>query len=62
MFNVFCTTQNLECLPFAGGWAEQPLWIAQALEILKVEKYKADEEDREQKQRDTEAGREYVKR
>jgi len=49
MFAVFCTTQNLECLPFAGGWAEQPAWITTALEILKVEKCIADEEDREQK-------------
>ena len=49
MFSVFCTTQNLECLPFGGGWAEQPYWITQALETLKVEKWQVDEEEREQR-------------
>jgi hypothetical protein len=62
MLNVFYTTQNLECLPFAGGWAEQPLWIAQALEILKVEKWKTDEEEREQKHQDAEDERKYGRR
>lgn len=48
---VYCMTENLGSLPFAGGWAEQPCWISEALSILKVEesqmeqeKYKEDEE------------------
>jgi len=40
------------CLPFAGGWAEQPEWITQALTVLKVERYKVDEEEREAKRRE----------
>ncbi|MBQ0167224.1 MAG: hypothetical protein KBT02_08975 [Treponema sp.] len=35
--NVFYMTENIGCLPFAGGWADQPYWIAQALSVLKVE-------------------------
>jgi len=62
MLAVFYTTQNMECLPFAGGWAEQPLWITTALEILKVEKWIADEEDREQKRQEAEAARKHGKR
>jgi hypothetical protein len=52
---VFHTTLNLECLPFGGGWAEQPAWITAALEILKVEKWRADEEEREERRREAEA-------
>jgi hypothetical protein len=62
MLQVFCVTQNLECLPFAGGWAEQPFWITQALEILKLEKWKADEEERERKTRAEEQNRRNVRR
>jgi hypothetical protein len=62
MLSVFYTTQNLECLPFSGGWAEQPLWIAQALEILKTEKWKADVEEREQERQEAEDARKYGRR
>ena len=31
-------TETVECLPFGGGWAEQPYWIAQAISILKSER------------------------
>jgi len=44
----------LECLPFAGGWAEQPEWIYKALSIFKVERWKVDEEEREFKQMEKE--------
>ncbi|MDR3191889.1 MAG: hypothetical protein LBT87_02360, partial [Treponema sp.] len=47
MMEVFCVSENLGCLPFAGGWAEQPAWIAQALSVLTVEKWRVDEEERE---------------
>jgi hypothetical protein len=61
MLQAFCTTQNLECLPFSGGWAEQPLWITRSLEILKLEKWKADEEDREQKRQGEKRRNKYVR-
>jgi hypothetical protein len=62
MLNVFYTSENLECPPFAGGWAEQPLWITQALRILKVEKWVLDEEEREQRRKEEEDCRRYGKR
>ena len=58
---VFYTTENLGCLPFSGGWAEQPEWITRALSVLKVERWKIDEEEREQKQREEEDRRKYDK-
>ena len=61
-WEVFCLTENLECLPFSGGWAEQPAWITQALSVLKVERWKADEEEREMKQQEAEDARKYGRR
>jgi len=58
--NVFCMCENLGCLPFAGGWAQQPAWITQALSVLKVERWKVDEEEREQKQIGLEDERKHV--
>ena len=52
--NVFYMCENLGCLPFGGGWAQQPEWITQALAVLKVERWKADEEEREARQREIE--------
>jgi len=59
--NVFCMCENLGCLPFAGGWAEQPEWITQALAVLKVERYKVDEEEREAKRQEIEDRKKNVK-
>ena len=59
---VFCATENMGCLPFSGGWAEQPAWITQALSVLKVERWKADEEELEIKRQDEEAERKHVRR
>jgi len=47
-------SENLESLPFSGGWAEQPEWITRALSALKVERYKADEDEREIKKMEKE--------
>jgi len=58
---VFYTSENLGCLPFAGGWAEQPEWIARALSVLKVERWKVDEEEREVQQREEEDRRKHVR-
>lgn len=41
---VYCMTENLGTLPFAGGWAEQPFWITEAIAILKVEESKMEAE------------------
>ena len=59
--NVFCMCENLGCLPFAGGWAEQPEWIIKALAVLKTERWKADEEEREEKRQEEEDRRKYVR-
>jgi hypothetical protein len=60
--DVFCTCENLGSLPFSGGWAEQPAWITQALSVLKVERWKVDEEERELKMQEEEDKRKYAKR
>ena len=62
MLEVFYTSENLGCLPFGGGWAEQPVWIAQALSVLKVEKSRVDEEERESKRKEEEDRRKYGRR
>jgi hypothetical protein len=62
MLDVFYTTRTLECLPFTGGWAEQPEWITRALAVLTVEQRKVDEEEREQKREAAEDERKYGKR
>jgi hypothetical protein len=62
MLNVYYTSCNLECLPFSGGWAEQPEWITRSLAILKVEQYKVDEEERERIREAEEDERKYGKR
>jgi len=59
---VFLTSENMGCLPFAGGWAEQPEWITRAILILKVERNKVDEEERELKRQEQEDARKYGKR
>jgi hypothetical protein len=59
---VFCVSENMGCLPFAGGWAEQPEWITQAVSVLKVERWKIDEEEREAKRQEQEKARKHVKR
>jgi hypothetical protein len=62
MLDVFYTTENFGCLPFSGGWAEQPAWITQALSVLKVESRLADEEERKQRQKEEEDRRKYGRR
>ena len=53
--------ENFGCLPFEGGWAEQPAWITQTLAVLKTERWKADEEEREAKQQEIEDRKKYVR-
>jgi hypothetical protein len=59
---VFCVSENMGCLPFSGGWAEQPEWITQAISVLKVERWKADEEEREIKRQKQEDVKKHGKR
>jgi hypothetical protein len=59
--DVFYTTETMGCLPFAGGWAEQPEWITTALSVLKAERWKVDEEERETKRQAEEDKRKYVR-
>jgi hypothetical protein len=58
-YEVFCLSENMNCLPFAGGWAEQPEWITQAISTLKVERFNVDEEEREIKQQEQKGVKEH---
>jgi hypothetical protein len=33
LVNLFYTTQQLNTLPFTGGWAEQPAYVIDAMNI-----------------------------
>jgi hypothetical protein len=59
---VFYVSETLGCLPFSGGWAEQPAWIATALSVLKAEKRRVDEEERAARQTDAEGLRKHGRR
>ncbi len=59
---VFVISENMGCLPFSGGWAEQPAWITNAISVLKVERYNIDNEERETKRQEEEDRRKYDKR
>jgi hypothetical protein len=59
---VFRVSENMGCLPFSGGWAEQPEWITRAISVLKVERCKIDEEEREIKRQEQEGAKKYGRR
>jgi hypothetical protein len=59
---VFCESENMGCLPFSGGWAEQPEWITRSVSALRAERRQADEEEREMKQQEAEDARKYGRR
>ena len=40
-------TRYLGVLPFSGGWAEQPEWIARSLSVLSAESAAVDREERD---------------
>ena len=40
-------TENMSCLPFAGGWAEQPDEITTVIALFRVEQSKWEAEERE---------------
>ena len=59
---VFRVSENMGCLPFAGGWAEQPEWITRAIFTLKAERFAADEEERETKLQEQKDAKKYGRR
>jgi len=59
---VLCMSENMGCLPFSGGWAQQPEWITRAIFTLKVERRKADEEERETERQEQEDAKKYGRR
>ena len=59
---VLRASESLGCLPFAGGWAEQPEWIVRAMLALKAERRKADEEDLDAERQKIEDAEKYGKR
>ena len=59
---ALCASESLGCLPFAGGWAEQPEWIVRAMLALKAERRKADEEDLDAERQKIEDAEKYGKR
>lgn len=36
-YRMYLITETLGCLPFGGGWAEQPDWVVTALTAFKSE-------------------------
>ena len=42
---VYCLTENLVCLPFGGGWAEQPADIITIINSLKLEQSRIEREE-----------------
>jgi hypothetical protein len=46
-YNVYCMTENMGCLPFGGGWAEQPEWITRAVNLFKIEASEWESRERE---------------
>jgi len=46
---VYCMTVNMECLPFGGGWAEQPSEISTIISVLKVEDSRIEKEEWDKK-------------
>ena len=61
-WEVFCLSENMGCLPFAGGWAEQPEWITRAISTLKVERFNADKEESEIEKQEQKDAKKYGKR
>lgn len=47
--NVFFMTENMRCLPFSGGWAEQPAEITSVISLFRLEQSKWEKEEFEKK-------------
>lgn len=44
-YNVYVMTENMQALPFSGGWAEQPYEIVSAISLFRVEQSKWEKEE-----------------
>lgn len=42
-------TENMKCLPFSGGWAEQPFELVTVIALFRVEQSKWEQEETEKK-------------
>ncbi len=42
--DMFYLTENMKCLPFGGGWAEQPEEITVIINLFRIEQSKIEEE------------------
>ena len=47
--NIYYITENMQTLPFSGGWAEQPYEIVTVISLLRVEQSKWDKEELDKK-------------
>lgn len=43
--NIYFMTENMSCLPFSGGWAEQPEEITTVIALFRVEQSKWESEE-----------------
>lgn len=50
-YRMYLITETLGCLPFGGGWAEQPDWVVTALTAFKTEMALWREEESVRKER-----------
>ncbi|MBQ5998463.1 MAG: hypothetical protein IJL70_03230 [Treponema sp.] len=48
---LYYLTETLKCLPFEGGWADQPAEITSVLAIIKTEQTAWENEQLEKKQK-----------
>lgn len=42
---IFAMSENLGCLPFSGGWAEQPADLMEVIELFKIEENTWEQEE-----------------
>ena len=47
--NIYFMTENMQTLPFSGGWAEQPSEIVTVIALFRVEQSKWDKEELDKK-------------
>jgi hypothetical protein len=48
-YNVYRMSEDLGCLPFGGGWAQQPEWIIRAIMLFKREDALWEKKEREER-------------
>jgi hypothetical protein len=58
-YGVYIMSENMGCLPFAGGWAEQPEWITLAINLFKVESSLWEKKEFEARRREHDKNKKY---